>query len=298
MGRAKIKMKFIENQKARKITFIQRQKGLIKKVSEFSRKFEVEACLVVYDGDDGNARPTIWPQDSTIVHTMLKKYEQQKIETTLKKFDMSDYFANRKIMVEAEIFKLRKKIMMNKYPTWSPCFHTMDVEQLKGFVGIVDAKIQACNHKINMLKNMQSEKNNLMQNKTQENVASSLSSQLDLTNSIPQIQHISDDPMVLVNDNIINEAINFTNCVSLPLVSSTNQINGPPKVDDMMVESHQEWANKLDEFLQLDDPVAEPENRTSDLANFEEWANQLNGDIVNWNNQPDLYAWQDISFMP
>lgn len=63
MGRAKIKMKFIENQKARKITFIQRQKGLIKKVSEFSRKFEVEACLVVYDGDDGNARPTIWPQD-------------------------------------------------------------------------------------------------------------------------------------------------------------------------------------------------------------------------------------------
>ncbi|XP_050899214.1 agamous-like MADS-box protein AGL80 [Lathyrus oleraceus] len=277
MGRAKIKMKFIENQKARKIAFIQRQKGLIKKVSEFSRKFGVEACLVMYDGDDGNVRPIIWPQDSTIVHTLLKKYEQQKIETTPKKFDMSDYFANRKIMVEAEIFKLRKKIVINKYPTWSSCFHTMDVEQLKDFVGIVDVKIQTCNHKINMLKNMQqTEKNSLMQNKTQENVASSLPSQLDVTNSIPQMQHISDDPMV----------------------SSTNQINEPPKIDDRMVESHQEWANQLDEFLQLDDPVAKPENQTSDLANFEEWANQLNGDIVNWNNQPDLYAWQDISFMP
>ncbi|XP_058765995.1 MADS-box transcription factor 3-like [Vicia villosa] len=298
MGRAKITMKFIQNQKTRKLAFIRRHNGLMKKVSEFSRKFEVEACLVVYDGDDGNARPITWPQDSTIVHSMLKKYEQQKIETTPKKFDAIDYFANRKNMVEVEISKLHKKIVRNKYPTWSPSFHTMDGEQLKGFIDIVDAKIQACNHKISMLKNMQqSDRNNLMQNKAQENIASSHSSQLDFRHNIPQMKDISNDPMELVKGNHTNEAINFTNYVSLPLISSTNQINEPAKLDNMMVEPNQEWANELDELLQLDDRVVESKNWASNLSNFKEWDNQLNGDIVNLNSQPDLFAWQDISFM-
>lgn len=169
----------------RKLAFIRRQNGLVKKISDFSRKFGVEACLVVYDGDDGNSRPITWPQDSTIVHFVLKKYEHQKIEMPSKEFDVNDYFANKKNMVEVEISKLHKKIVMNKYPTWSQyfhtmegeqvksqCFHTMEGEKLKSLIDIVNAKIQACNHKISILKNMQQgEKNSLIQNKTQENVA-------------------------------------------------------------------------------------------------------------------------------
>ncbi|XP_058741188.1 agamous-like MADS-box protein AGL82 [Vicia villosa] len=295
MGRAKITMKFIQNQKARKLAFIRRHNGLTKKVSEFSKQFGVEACLVVCDGDD--ARSITWPQDSTIVYSVLKKYEQQKIETTPKKFDVIDYFAVRKNMVEVEISKMHKKIVMNKYPTWSPCFHTIDGEQLKGFVDIVDAKIQACNHKISMLKNMQqSNKNSFMQNLAQQNVASSHSSQLDLTHSIPQIQHISSDPIEIVNDNI-SEAKEFTNCVRLPLVSLTNQTSKPTKLDNMMVEPLQERANQLEEFPQLDDLMLKPENRISNLASFEEWANQLDDYLVNWNSQPDLSTWQDISFI-
>ncbi|CAI8589771.1 unnamed protein product [Vicia faba] len=257
MGRAKITMKFIQNQKARKLAFVRRQNGLIKKVCELSRKFGVEACLVVYDGDDGNARPITWPEDTIIVHSMIKKYEQQKIETTPKKFDVNDYFANRKNMVGAEISKLHKKIVMNKYPTWSPCFHTMEGEQLKGFIDIVDAKIQACNNKIIMLKNMQ------QSDKTQQNIASTHSSQLDLTHSISQMQYISCDP-----------------------------------IDNMMVEPHQEHANNLDEFPQLDYMMLKPQNSTSDLASFEEWATQLDDDDTeNWNTQLDLSSWQDISFI-
>ncbi|XP_058758567.1 uncharacterized protein LOC131631814 [Vicia villosa] len=185
-------------------------------------------------------------------------------------------------MVEVEISKLHKKIVMNKYSTWSPCFHTIEGGQLKGLIDIVNAKIQACNHKISILKNMQQgEKNSLIRNKTQENVASSHSSQLDLIHSIPQQQHIYGDPTELVNDNI-NEMMSLTNFFSLPCFSLTNQINKSTKLENMMVEPHQEWANQLDEFLQLDDRVVEPGNWTSNLVNF---------------SQPNLFALRDISYM-
>ncbi|GAU32362.1 hypothetical protein TSUD_44050 [Trifolium subterraneum] len=117
---------------------------------------------------------------------MLTKYEQQKIETTPKKFDVKDYFANKKNMVEAEILNVHKKIVMNKYPTWGQCFNDLEMEQLRGFIDIVDRKIQASNQRINMLKTIQqSDQTSFMQNTGQmqsvapENVASPQSSQTD-----------------------------------------------------------------------------------------------------------------------
>jgi hypothetical protein len=100
-GSGKLTLKQIQNEKVRKSAFIQRNKGLTKKVSEFSKNFGVDVCLIVYDGD---GKPMTWPQDFPTLQSMLTKYEQQKIETTSKEFDVKDYFANKKNMVEAEIF--------------------------------------------------------------------------------------------------------------------------------------------------------------------------------------------------
>lgn len=87
-----------------------------------------------------------------------------------------------------------------------------------------------------------------------------------------------------------------TNYLSSPPVSSTNQINELAKLDNVMVETYQEWANQLDEFVQLDDP-AKLEDWASKLVNFEELSNQIDDDIVNCNNQPNLFVSQDMSFM-
>jgi len=157
MGRArgKLTIKQIEAERARRLAFNQRSNGLAKKVSEFSRKFGVEACLIVYDGY-GDGRPLTWPQNSIAVESILEKYKQQKIEgTTPKEFDVKDYFANKIKKAEAEISKVQKDMVMNMYPTWHPYFKSLEGEQLNTFIGIIDGKIQACNKRISMLKKMQ-----------------------------------------------------------------------------------------------------------------------------------------------
>ncbi|AES65823.1 putative transcription factor MADS-type1 family [Medicago truncatula] len=152
--RGKLTLKQIQDKRARKLAFNHRSKRLAKKVSKFSNKFGVEACLIVYDGS-GEGRPITMPQDSTIVRSMLENYEQQKIESiTTKIFDVKDYFANKKNKIEGEISKVQKEIVKNKYPTWDPCFINMDGEQLKAFTAIVNAKIEACDQRISMLKTM------------------------------------------------------------------------------------------------------------------------------------------------
>jgi hypothetical protein len=221
-GRGKVTMKRIENEKTRKSAFNQRKEGLTKKVSEFSKKFGAGACLIVYDGDDSDARPMTWPKDLTVVQSMLQKYEVQKIETAPKKFDVKDYFANRKSMVEGEISRVHKKMVMNKYPTWGRCFNNMEMKNLKDFIDIVDLKIQACNKRIDMLKNMQ--QNDLIQN------TAKIQSMVAPENVPSQSSHQLDDPMKQVID--MSEMIDFTNHIEW---------------DDIMAE-HEEWDDQLVEF--------------------------------------------------
>lgn len=86
MGRAKVTLT-----KTQKLAFVQIKNGLTKKVSKFSSKFGVEACLIVNDDDD--SRSMTWQQDSTIVRSMLEKYKQQKIEdATPKELDVKEFF--------------------------------------------------------------------------------------------------------------------------------------------------------------------------------------------------------------
>jgi hypothetical protein len=315
MGRAsgKVTMKHIQNEKVRKSAFIQRSKGLTKKVSEFSKDFGVEACLIVYDGD---GKPMTWPQDSKTLQPILTIYEQQKIETTPKEFNVKDYFANKKNMVEVEILRVRKKIMMNKYPTWSLCFNNLGTEQLKGFMDIVDLKIQDCNQRINMLKNtQQSDQISFMQNIAQsqmqsvvpENIAApqSNSNQLDdPMNPLIDISEMIDFTGLIEWDDLMPQKNVFSSNssqvevmhsipqlqyvtaplkpldnISLPQVSSTRQFGEFQKLDDLVKKSDQGCAAaKLVDF--------------NDLA-----ANKLN-DGDSWVKQPDVFERKDISFLP
>ncbi|GAU43140.1 hypothetical protein TSUD_246800 [Trifolium subterraneum] len=239
---------------------------------------------------------------------MLTKYEHQKNETTLKKFDVKDYFANKKNIAEVGILSVCKKITTNKYPTWSRCFNNLEREELKSFIDIVDFKIQACDQRINMLKNtQQSHQTNFMLNNVvspqasqpddtmkplidnindmkdftnliewddlmpQNNVFSSHSSELDVMHSIPQMQPILAPLKSLDN-------------ISLPPVSSTKQLGEFVKLDD------QEWATQLGEFLKLDELTDKSD---------QEWATQLM-DLDNWaanKFEQDMFEWQDNSFL-
>ncbi|CAJ2644800.1 unnamed protein product [Trifolium pratense] len=238
MGRGKVTLKYIQNKNDRKISFGQRMEGLTKKVSKFSSNFGVESCLIVHDGDA--TRPMTWPQDSTTIQTMLKKYEHQKFVTAAKIFDVRDYFANKKNKAQDEITRVRKQIAMYKYPPWSPFFKVMGEEQIKVFIGIVDAKIKACNQRINMLKNMQQS----------ENISARImddQEKIDVVHNVPQMRQNFFAPV-----KAINEMVDLTNHVRLPPVLATNKheewINQLFRLDDWIKELHKDYISGMVDF--------------------------------------------------
>ncbi|XP_004490182.1 uncharacterized protein [Cicer arietinum] len=314
MGRAKVAIKNINNEKVRKITFMNRKNGLTKKISDFSIKSGAKACLIVYDGD-GNVAPTIWPQDPTLVNSMLQEYENQKIGTSPKIFDIKDYFKIKKEIVEAEILKVKKAISRNKFPTWDPSFNNMQVEHLTTFMETINAKVQDCNEKINMMKNIQEIETNFlhntshMQNMVPESVDSSNSSQINVIQSIPQMEQYIHDPMELPLDDVY-EMVDLTNDVDLPPNSSTNQLCQLVECDDLevkpinvcqLVECDDLEVKPINvcQLVECDDLEVKPINeRVNQFADVDDWTNQLDDDILNWIRQPDQFSWKDISFLP
>ncbi|GAU47019.1 hypothetical protein TSUD_403290 [Trifolium subterraneum] len=291
MGRGKVTLKYIQNEKDRKISFDHRMEGLTKKVSKFSNNFGVEPCLIVYNGDD--KRSMTWPQDSTIVKKMLEKYEHQKFETAPKIFDVKDYFEYKKNIAEEEITRVRKKIAKKKYPTWSALFRVMGEEQINVCIGMVDAKIQACKQRINMLKNMPQSENisdSMKVNKHEEwvNQLIRLDEKIkelhkDYINGIVDVQQgetsfmlnttqekvissHSSQPDVMHNipetQHIPDDPIKQLN-VDVPHVSPTNQIAELVVLEDfLMVEPEEELDPRLcgDILLEFEDLIGEPKD--------------------------------------
>ncbi|RDX87475.1 Agamous-like MADS-box protein, partial [Mucuna pruriens] len=171
-------------------------------MSEFCTLCGVEACLIMYDDDNGDVGPMTWPQDPIMVRSIIQNYELQlkKNKRPHKNFDIEDFFENRNNMVEAEISKVHKQITNIKYPIWDPIFKNMEEEQLKAFIDLVNAKIEACDHRINMLKNHSEANFSVMQNMIQASASSSHPSQI-----IPT-------PMDPLNDN--NGRMDFTNTIN------------------------------------------------------------------------------------
>jgi len=71
MGRARITLKPISNERSHQAIFIRRKKGLMKKISEFFKKCGGKHCLIVYDDDNGDVWPVILPQNAREVHSII-----------------------------------------------------------------------------------------------------------------------------------------------------------------------------------------------------------------------------------
>ncbi|RDX95516.1 Agamous-like MADS-box protein AGL82, partial [Mucuna pruriens] len=317
MGRARITLKPISNERSRKTTFQQRKKGLIKKISEFSTMCGVEACFIVYDDVNGDAGRVTWPQDPTMVRSIIENYERQKNERPPKTFDIQDFFENRKNMIEAEISKLHKQAREIKYPTWDPAFSNMGEEQLRAFIAKVDAKIDDCDQRINMLKNMdQTEANfSVMQNMAQASASSSHPSQDNFMQNISQSQIIPTPMEPLLIDN--NGRVNFTNStyqVGRPSSHGINMLRNMQQSDACFsympnmaregstsshpiqlncLQSNSQSQFKLEtlkpliqnnDMIDFTNQVYVPLDSTNQLGDLEQWVTRPIG-IQNWSNQ-------------
>jgi len=292
MGRAKIPMKYIQSAKSRKITFKQRKQGLQKKISEFCKKSGAKACFIVYDGDHTNVEPMTWPEDLTIVNSLLQEYQNQKIEKTPKIFDVKDYFENKKEKVVTKINKVRKDILSNIYPTWHPQFSNLDENQLRDFIATINAKIQACNHKISMLKNMQ-------QIETSTLDICEMIDFSDLGDFPPSSPPNQLSGLVEMNDQVVNsdytsEMMDFTSLGDLPS-SSSNQLSGLVEGNDQVVNP--DYMSEMVDFTSLGDlPPSLSSNQLTQHVDLDDWINQLDDGVLCWDCQPDQFVWRDLSF--
>ncbi|QHO57705.1 hypothetical protein HN51_012251 [Arachis hypogaea] len=209
MGRAKTELKCLSTEKDRKGRFKTRIKGLERKMKKFSDKCEVsEACLIVYE-EGSNTAPMIWPKDSTKVKSLIKKYEAQKNVRPPKIFDLQDFFEHKKISVEAETLKARKCIYSVKYPTFDLNIQSLDLEQLRMFIGILDNKIGACAERINMLKNSQKVESNFNFGHTVDRYNCQIQSMMPLSYDMG-----SSSQMGLLSRNPIESNYGLVNCAN------------------------------------------------------------------------------------
>ncbi|KAG4395836.1 hypothetical protein AAZX31_19G040800 [Glycine max] len=297
MGRARITLKLISNERSRRLTFKSRREILIKKTSEFSTLCGVEACLIVYDNGNGDVAPVTWPKEPVLVHPILQKYESQKNERPPKTFGIEDFLENRKNMVEADISKVHKQISNIKYPTWDPSFTNMEEKQLKAFITQVNAKIMACDH---VLQNKhQSKANNIMQNMAWGSASSShIPSQITptpnnngrvyVTNPINQFDGASNHGMNMQQvdacygyiPTMAQESTNSTSSYPRQFNCLQNIPQSQPIFEDL---KPLDYKNEMVDFsYQVDVPL----DSTNQLGVYADWTNNQFGDFEDWINRP------------
>ncbi|KAL5077055.1 hypothetical protein RYX36_016039 [Vicia faba] len=101
MTRQKVKLAFIENDKARKLAFNKRKKSLVKKVDELTTLCGIDACAIIYGPYD--AQPEIWPSLSG-VESVLSKFK------TVPEFEQSKKMVNQERFLKERILKAEKKL--------------------------------------------------------------------------------------------------------------------------------------------------------------------------------------------
>ncbi|XP_029149414.2 uncharacterized protein [Arachis hypogaea] len=262
MGRGKTVYECIKKERERKISFMQRKDGIMKKIATFSKLCKVEACLIVY-GDD-SSQPMTWPQEHSKVQSIIEKYEVQKNNET------HPIIFDEEFMIEAEISKLRKKVLKFKYPTMDPIFTTLDGNQLMEFIALVNTKIETCKKRIDMLKESNQD------NGSNFNVDQS-QSQLNFVNNIPNHDY------ALHHDNLVYQTQNpkfdpnvtyFVANNNGVIMDSTSQVNvslNCSTTNQVAVMDSKEKSVIVDSTNQISE----------------------NGGLINWNDFVEVENWID-----
>ncbi|KAI3665266.1 hypothetical protein L6452_43890 [Arctium lappa] len=146
MGRAKVVMEAIKDDKKRNITFQRRKENMIKKALELTTLCDVNISIILCTTDK-DQQPQIFPQDSHHKLKTLIDLYRTKCITSPREIrshscsNVSDFFIDRKIKIEQELAKAKKKNLEAKYPTWFDFLNHFSQGQLLEFALGSDRKI-------------------------------------------------------------------------------------------------------------------------------------------------------------
>ncbi|XP_047306365.1 agamous-like MADS-box protein AGL80 [Impatiens glandulifera] len=110
MTRKKVKLTYILNDTARKITFKKRKVGIVKKLEELTTLCDIEACTVIYSAYD--YQPLVWPSIEE-VHRLITKYQSfPKVGQEKRKVNHETFTRQRLEKIQK---KLRKQLRENHH---------------------------------------------------------------------------------------------------------------------------------------------------------------------------------------
>ncbi|XP_061356946.1 agamous-like MADS-box protein AGL80 [Gastrolobium bilobum] len=99
--RKKVKLAFIVNDKARKVSYKKRHKGLLKKLAELTILCGVEACAIIYSPYE--SQPKVWPSQRG-VQKVIKKFR------SIPEFELSKRMLNQESFMKQKVQKAKDQL--------------------------------------------------------------------------------------------------------------------------------------------------------------------------------------------
>ncbi|KAI6671312.1 hypothetical protein NL676_006197 [Syzygium grande] len=155
MGRGKLVLELIPKEKARRITYEKRKKGLMKKAQEFTTLCGVDTCMIIYGpaGTAADTEPEIWPASPEKVKGIIEQYKSEGADHRAKRtIGLPEFFANRKRKVDAELTKARLANWEAKYPVSEALIEGHSEEELRRMLGSLGHKLEAAKMRLAMMK--------------------------------------------------------------------------------------------------------------------------------------------------
>ncbi|KAL9233043.1 hypothetical protein vseg_008086 [Gypsophila vaccaria] len=108
MARKKVKLQYIENDTARRVTYKKRVKGILKKTQELSVLCGVDACAVVYGPYD--QAPVVWPSSELEASRILMEFKRKPdIDQTPRKLTQESFLRQSVTKSEERLVRLQRR---------------------------------------------------------------------------------------------------------------------------------------------------------------------------------------------
>ncbi|XP_058766256.1 agamous-like MADS-box protein AGL80 [Vicia villosa] len=104
--RRRVKLAFMVNDSARRITYTKRKKSLIKKIDELATLCGIEACAIVYS--DFHSEPEIWPSPWEVQRVVTKFRSYSDFEKGKKMLNQESFLMQRIVKSKEQLAKLEK----------------------------------------------------------------------------------------------------------------------------------------------------------------------------------------------
>lgn len=154
--RKRVKLAFMVNDSARKITYTKRKKSLIKKIDELTTLCGIEACAIIYS--DFHSEPEIWPSQWEVQRVVTKFRSYSEFEKGKKMLNQESFLAQRIVKSNEQLVKLErsnweaeKSLILYQCLSKENFINTLNMNVLNNLAYDINEKLAQITSKVNEL---------------------------------------------------------------------------------------------------------------------------------------------------